>query len=191
MACNFFSEGVFRSEGVKVDRGSYVLHQRFDVPYYQPLPENERNPNGDYALTPARDARFWSKLNFPRRVQSNVQSLDQKITVAEKDGGFELRFDITGHDGVPVTIELAFRPGGAFSGPVEEDKESRIFLLKDGSGKYTVGQDAIEFGPGGSAHRFLNLEGHTYTAHRGSLKPSGHCVYITGLTPFQRAVFIR
>jgi hypothetical protein len=191
MACNFFSEGAFHSEGLAATQGAFVLHQRFEVPYYQPLPESDRNPRGDYQLTPARDARFWSKLNFPRRAMSEVQTLDQKITVTEKNGAFELQFEITGHDGVPVTIEMAFRPGGAFSGALEEDAESRISMLKSGFGKYSVGADSIEFGPGESAHRFVNLEGHSYAAHRGSLKPGGHCVYITGFTPFRKTVKIQ
>jgi hypothetical protein len=190
MACNFFSEGVFRSEGLSAKGASYSLHQRFDVPYYQPLPKSERNPRGDYPLTPAADGRFWSKLNFPKRPVSNVQSIDQKITVTENNGVFELKFDITGHDGVPVTVELAFRPGGSFQGAVEE-QSSRVYLFKQGVAKYVVGEDAIEFGPGQVEHQFLNLEGHTYQAHRGRLRPEGYCVYITGVTPFQRVLTIR
>jgi hypothetical protein len=83
MAGQFFSEGVFRGEGLSVEGGRYALHQRFDAPYYQPLPKNLRNSRGDYALTPARDVRFWSKLDFPHRQMSNVQVLDQKVTVTE------------------------------------------------------------------------------------------------------------
>ena len=49
---------------------------------------------------------------------SNVQVLDQKVTVTENQGLFELHFDITGHNRVPYTVELAFRPGGAGSGDV-------------------------------------------------------------------------
>ena len=117
MGGQFFSEGVFRGEGLLADgAGKYSLHQRFDAPYYQPLPKNLRNPKGDYPLTPARDVRFWSKLDFPHRQMSNVQVLDQKVTVAETQGVFELQFDITGHSGVPYLVELAFRPGGEMTG---------------------------------------------------------------------------
>lgn len=192
MACNFFSEGAFRSEGLVVENGAYSLHQRFDVPYYQPLAERDRNARGDYPLTPAADERYWSKMNFPKRPVSNVQTIDQRVFVVEKDGGFELRFEITGHDGVPVTVELAFRAGGTFAGAVREEAEPKTYSLGDGLGRYTVGGDTIEFGPGGgAAHRFLRLEGHTYTAHRGSLRPSGLCVYVTGVTPFRRTLFVR
>ena len=73
MAGQFFSEGVFRGEGLSVEGGRYALHQRFDAPYYQPLPKNLRNPQGDYALTPARDVRFWSaRLSTPADEQRQV-----------------------------------------------------------------------------------------------------------------------
>ena len=49
------------------------------------VPKYARNPKGDYALTPARDFRFWSKLDFPHRETGNVQTLDQKVTVTEKN----------------------------------------------------------------------------------------------------------
>jgi hypothetical protein len=188
LGCNFFSEGAFHAQGVEVRDGGYVLHQRYDVPYYQPLPESERNPRGDYPLTPARDARFWSKLNFPKRQMSQVQSIDQKVTVREKAGAFELEFEITGREGVPVTVEMVFRPGGTFSGAVQEDAAAKLWTLGDGMGKYTVGGDAIEFGPGGAEHRFLNLESPSYTAHRGSVRVAGNAVYLTGYTPFRRVV---
>jgi hypothetical protein len=187
----FFSEGAFRSAGLAASGNRYVLHQRFDVPYYQPLPKAERNARGDYLLTPAADSRFWSKLNFPRRRVSNVQTLDQKVTVIENTGAFELQFDITGHDRVPFTVELAFRPGGKFEGDVVEQVKDRTFLFKSGMAKYRIGDDVIEFGPGTSEHEYLNLSGSSYVAHGGVLRANGSCVYLTGFTPFQRTLTIR
>ena len=58
-------------------------------------------------LTPAGN-RFWSKMDFPQRPKSNIQSLEQKVTVTENAGAFELAFDVGGHDRVPLTIELTF-----------------------------------------------------------------------------------
>jgi hypothetical protein len=188
----FFSEGVFRSAGMEVEGGSYKLHQRFDVPYYQPLPESERNARGDYALTPAADGRFWSKLDFPRRRMSNVQTLDQRVTVVEKAPDvFELHLDISGHQRIPYTIELAFRPGGTFEGAIEERVKGRRSVFKEGMARYVVGADAIEFGPGSAEHEFFDLSGHTYTAHNGQLRTTGHAVYITGFTPLRRVLTIR
>ena len=91
------ARAIYRSAGLKVEESRYSLQQQLEVPYYQPLPRHLRNPQGDYPLTPAGN-RFWSKMNFPQRPQSNIQRLDQKISVAEKNGAFELTFDVTGHD---------------------------------------------------------------------------------------------
>jgi hypothetical protein len=207
MGGQFFSLGVFRGEEFKADGNQYVLRQRYDAPYYQPLPKNLRNPRGDYALTPAKDGRFWSKLDFPHRQMSNIQTLDQKVTVVEKQGAFELRFDITGHDRVRYTVELSFRPGGQFGGGVQEmavtgrfgpgvpdmpgRETGKTYFLKEGMGTYRVGDDVIEFGPGQADHQATGLSGHTYTAHGGTLRAPGICVYITGFTPFKKVITIR
>ncbi len=194
MGGQFFSQGAFRSEGLAAEGNRFILHQSFDVPYYQPLPKNFRNPRGDYALTPARDFRFWSKLDFPHRQMSNIQTLDQKVTVIENHAAFELHFDITGHDRVPFLVELAFRPGGELKGALQElpaRDGGKAYLLKEGFGRYQVGDDAIEFGPGLAEHQFLNLSGPSYVAHGAVLKAAGILVYITGFTPFQRVLMIR
>ena len=194
MGAEFFSEGVFRSAGLSVEGNQYSLHQRFDVPYYQPLPARYRNGKGDYALTPARDFRFWSKLDFPHRPMSNIQTLDQKITIAETTGAFELRFDISGHDRVSFTIELAFRPGGEFEGSFDEFTSAdgqKLLFLKAGLARYKIGGDAIEFGPGEAQHRFVELGGPSYQAHGASLRAPGNRVYLTVFTPVQRTVFVR
>ena len=205
MGGQFFSLGVFRAEGVIAEGKQYVLHQRYEAPYYQPLPRQFRNQNGDYPLTPVKDGRFWSKLDFPHRAVSNVQVLDQKVTVVEKQGVFELHFEITGHDRVPYTVELAFRPGGTFGGSVQETEVSggadgygggapaptKAWFLKEGLGTYRVGTDAIEFGPGLSEHSIINLSGHTFQAHGARLRAPGSCVYITGYTPFRKVITIR
>jgi hypothetical protein len=199
MGGQFFSLGAFRAEGVTVDGNQTVLHQRYEAPYYQPLPKQYRNAKGDYALTPVKDGRFWSKLDFPHRQMSNVQTLDQKVTVVEKEGAFELRIEITGHERVPYAVELAFRAGGQFGGAIRETAaggragagESKTAFLTAGTGTYRVGEDAIEFGPGQADHESVNLAGHTYQAHGGSLRASGNCIYITGYTPFRKAIVIR
>jgi hypothetical protein len=199
MGGSFFSLGVFRAEGVRVNGNQAVLHQRLEAPYYQPLPKQYRKASGDYPLTPVKDERFWSKLDFPHRQVSNVQVLDQKVTVVEKEGQFELHFEITGHDRVPYTVELAFRPGGQFTGAIRETTlssrsgggETKAFFLKDGMGTYRVGDDAIEFGPGQSDHAVISLSGHTYQAHGAALRAAGNCVYITGYTPFRKVITIR
>jgi hypothetical protein len=190
IGAQFFSEGAFRSEGLVVEGNQYHLHQPLDVPYYQPLPATERNARGDYRLTPVKDARYWSKMNFPLRPMSNVQSINQKVVIVENDGVFELRFDISGHSGVPYTIELGFRSGGKMEGQLQKHAEN-VYFLTQGVAKYGVGDDWIEFGPGQMEHEYVNLEGSSYLAHHGTLRPSGPCIYITGFTPFQKVITIR
>jgi hypothetical protein len=199
MGGQFFSLGVFRAEGVTVAGNQAVLRQRYEAPYYQPLPKEFRAANGDYPLTPAKDGRFWSKLDFPHRQMSNVQVLDQKVTVVEKQGDFELHIDIAGHNRVPYTVELAFRPGGQFTGALQEttmsvrdgSAQGKALILKEGRGAYRVGDDVIEFGPGQADHEVINLSGHTYQAHGTVLRTAGNCVYITGYTPFRKVITIR
>jgi hypothetical protein len=193
MGGEFFGEGAFHSGSFVADKNQYVLHQRLDVPYYQPLPKHLRNARGDYALTPAKDVRYWSKLDFPRRPMGNIQSLDQLLTIVENSGRFELHFNITGHDNVPFVVEWAFRPGGEFTGALQElatRDGDKVFLLKEGMLRYRVGNDMIEVGPGQAQHELLNLSGPSYAAHGATLRAAGKRVFITGFTPFQNTITI-
>jgi hypothetical protein len=50
-------------------------------------------------------------------------------------------------------------------------------MLRQNTGRYVLGPDTIEFGPGKADHR--------YTQVRGALpKGEGSSVYLTGTTPF-------
>jgi hypothetical protein len=193
MGAQFFSEGAFHADGLVAAGERYRLRQRYEVPYYQPLPARLRDVRGDYRLTAASDARYWSKLDFPNRPISNVQTLDQQVEIAEESGAFELRFDISGAERVPFVIELAFRGRGEFQGLFEEfaTAGNHIRFLKDGMGIYRLGGDAIEFGPGVAEHRFVSLGGPSYAAHGATLAAGGNCVYIAGFTPFRRIVTVR
>jgi hypothetical protein len=126
---------------------------------------------------------------------SNIQTLDQKITVIEKQGLFELHFEVTGHQRVPLIVELAFRTGGELTGSFQERTAgdgAKVWLLKEGAGRYRVGEDIIEFGPGLSEHQNLNISGGpSYDAHGAIMKVVGTRVYITGFTPFQKVITIK
>jgi hypothetical protein len=185
----FFSEGAFRSEGIKVDGNRYVLHQDVHVPYYQPLPKSLRNAKGDYPLTPAGN-RFWAKMNFPMRPKSNVQTLEQRVTVTENAGSFELAFEIGGHDRVPVTIELSFRHDGGVEGTTPGSMRTNLFFLREGMGRFRVGEDVITFGPGVAEHENVRLEGASYEVLQRPTPPDRSKVYITGYTPFRKVITI-
>lgn len=179
----FFSMGYFYSEGMKKQGNSYVLHKKLSVPYYQPLPKDKRNRSGDYTLSPSIDDRFWNKMDFKNRPVSNVKTLETTITLTERSGKAELLFAIKGMTGVPVTIELVFKEGGALTiGPADEKGN---YFLESGYGEYRKGNDMIRFGPGSSAHKMItDLEGERYSTHFGTLRTEGMHLYITGKTPF-------
>jgi len=186
----FFSEGAFRSSGMTVEENRYLLRQETHVPYYQPLPKHLRNPHGDYPLTPAGN-RFWSKMNFPQRPKSNIQTLEQKVAVTEKSGAFELAFVVGGHDRVPVSIELTFRRDGELDGIEPGTTRKDIYFLRQGTGRFRVGNNVITFGPGQADHEMIRAEGAAwYETSERTLQPDRHRVYITGLTPFRKTLTI-
>jgi hypothetical protein len=185
----FFSESFFRSSGMNVEDNRYLLHQDIHVPYYQPLPKHLRNPQGDYPLTPAGN-RFWSKMNFPQRPTSNIQTLTQKVTVTEVAGGFELAFDVAGHDRVPVTIELVFRSDGQLEGIEPGKTRPNLSFLRQGIGRFRVGDDVISFGPGQADHEIIRMEAPTSEMRQVPPQPDRHRVYITAFTPFRKTLTI-
>ena len=189
MTPTFFSEGPFRSDGIKAEENRYSLRQELQVPYYQPLPKKLRNPRGDYPLTPAGN-RFWAKMNFPERPKSNIQRLDQRITVTENAGVFELAFDVGGHDRVPVTIELTFRSGGELEGTEPGAARANGHFLRQGTGRYSVGGDVITFGPGQADHEMTAMGVVTYESYSPMPQAEGIRVYITGFTPFRKTLTI-
>lgn len=189
MTPGFFSEGPFRSDGLRVEENRYLLHQELHVPYYQPLPRNLRNPQGDYPLTPAGN-RFWSKMNFPERPKSNIQTLDQKVTVSEKSGAFEIMFDVGGHDRVPVTIELTFRRGGKLEGVEPDTTRLNTYFLRHGMGRYMVENDVITFGPGQADHEMIRMGEANCEAYGGTTQQESYRIYITGFTPFRKTLTI-
>src|SRR5207237_1034831 len=102
--------------GITQSAGAYVLSQKIVAPYYQPLPANLRRRDGNYAHTQSTDGRFWNKMDFTHRPQSNVQSLAISVQVAEKNGANEITINVNGAAGVHVTLEFCFKEGGQLTG---------------------------------------------------------------------------
>lgn len=179
-ATAFFGKGQFIADALEPVDGRYVLRQKLDGPYFQPL-SADQIAHGDHAKmapngTLSTDSRAL-------RTRSNIQLLESVITISESAGKFTLEFSITGTDEVPVALELAFRHGGKLTGVTPVAHVNDAFLLSSGMGRYTVGEDTIEFGPGQASH--------TYTQVRGALpKWDGLSVYLTGLTPFKTTLTI-
>ncbi|WP_414663753.1 hypothetical protein [Horticoccus sp. 23ND18S-11] len=193
LAPAFFNLGYFRSDGLEVaaDGREYRLAQTQRAAYYQPLPPEHRRADGDYALT--NDGRFYSKMDFPHRPRDEKQ-LTSRVTVRERPegkGAFELEFVIDGTAGIGVTIELCFRAGGVLTGTAPRDTEPDTAWLKSGYGRYTVGADAIEFGPGLFGPSRFSLAGEAYSWRNGQVRTEGVRVYLTGVTPFRHTLVIR
>ncbi len=190
LSTTFFSMGYFYSEGLKKQGNSYVLHKKLQIPYYQPLPLNKRNKLGDYKLSPSVDDRFWNKMDFANRPQSNIKTLDSTVVMTEKNGEVELVFSITGQQKVPVTIELCFNEGGQFTGLTTDSKGNAI--LAGDMAVYEVESEQLHFGPGSFTNAVPeNLEGERYSTHFGTLKTKGSSVYLTGITPFKHTLFFK
>ncbi|MSU23878.1 MAG: hypothetical protein EXS32_08655 [Opitutus sp.] len=179
-ATAFFGKGQFTADTLEVRDGRYILRQSLEGPYFQPL-SAEQIAQGDHTkMAPNGTLATNSKA---MRIQSNIQRLEAVVEITETAGKFSLAISLTGTTDVPVSIELAFRSGGKLTGVEPLPHVTDAFLLRNGTGKYTVGDNTIEFGPG-------QIE-HTYTQVRGALpKWDGQSVYLTGLTPFKTTLTI-
>ncbi len=174
VASSFFGKGQFQTEKIDQQGGNWVLTQALDGPYYQPYPADQIPADGD-----------WEKMPKTNRPQSEVQKLQTTVTISEQPNGLQARVTISGTDGVPVALELIFRPGGTFTGVTAHPTRANAYLLT-GSGSYTVKDDTITFGPGlassGQAtHKNVQLRG----ALPAMDAPS---VYLTGFTPFDHTI---
>jgi len=156
------------------------LSETVEANFYLPLPPEVRRQDGIYALE--HEGRFSASMNFSSRPPV-VHRLKTNVTVqaAGPEAVLEIRFD--GAD-TSFALELTFRPGGVLTG-VEPIGETGTYQLMDGTGRYSVGGDVIEFGPGtphdadtppvynpGEAYRYLG----------GTNTTAGTKVYITGRT---------
>jgi hypothetical protein len=173
LASAFFGKGQFVGVRLSIEDGAYVLTQSLAGPYYQPLAPGDRHPDG--AWDPAD--------RETRRRQSEVQHLRSRVGVRESGGAFEIDFDVSGTDRVPLAIELGFRRGGELAGVAPIAGIPDAFRLREGTGEYRLGGETIRFGPGRAEHAWTDL--------RGALpKLDALSVYLTGLTPFRTTLRI-
>ncbi len=189
LSTSFFRMGYFSSDGLTKEGQKYVLKEIKEAYYYQPMPEGSRKADGDYKLSQSIDGRFWNKMDFDSREKSNVQKLITIVEITENNGILNLDFKVDGSPDVAVTIEMCFNEGGILSGA--EMIGDTDYLLKSGSGEYSMGDDVIKFGPGKNEHQRINrLESEQYSYHQGSLRTDGVHVYLTGYTPFNHKMTI-
>ncbi|GAB3996617.1 hypothetical protein GCM10028807_39640 [Spirosoma daeguense] len=170
VVASFFGKGQFQTEKIEQQGNSWVMRKSLDGPYYQPIAKDQIDPKGD-----------WDKMIRANRPQSEVQKLETTVKVTEESKGLKIDIDISGTEGVPVALELIFRPGGTLAGVKKHPKKDNAYLLGSESGSYTVGADSIQFGPGKSEHTGVQLRGGLPTMDAPS-------VYITGYTPFHHLI---
>jgi hypothetical protein len=170
LAASFFGKGQFQSNEIRQEGDKWILKNALEGPYYQPYPQDKIDPQGDL-----------SKMPRTVRPKSEVQNLNYQVGISEHAEGINIELNIQGTEGVPVTLELIFRPGGKLNGvnAVAGKLNSNLFAEKEGS--YSVGEDSIKFSPGIALHKGINL--------RGAL-PSVEAptVYLTGITPFKHTL---
>ncbi|MBP8257921.1 MAG: hypothetical protein KAX37_11400, partial [Opitutaceae bacterium] len=174
-ASAFFGKGQFVGETLEVVDGGYRVEQRFEGPYFQPLSTDQIAEGEHVHMAPNGTLAVGGRA---ARAQSNIQHLMARAVVREESGRFSIELELSGTRGVPVAVELAFRHGGRLEGVTPVKDISDAYLLKSGTGRFTVGDDSISFGPGQAEH--------TWTQLRGALpKWDGQSVYLTGFTPFR------
>ncbi|MVM30301.1 hypothetical protein GO755_09670 [Spirosoma sp. HMF4905] len=172
VAASFFGKGQFQTDKIEQKGDTWVMHTSLDGPYYQPIAKDKIAADGD-----------WDKMQRANRPQSEVQKLETTVKVTEATKGLKIDIDIAGTEGVPVALELIFRPGGTLAGATKLPKKENAYLLSGESGSYTVGPDSIQFGPGKSEHKGVQL--------RGALPAmDAPTVYITGFTPFKHSLLV-
>lgn len=169
-ASSFFGKGQFQTnEVVKTDTG-WELIQKLEGPYFQPIAKDKISPDGD-----------WEKMPKTSRPQSEIQTLETKIAVREMKDGMEIEITTSGTERVPAALEIIFRPGGTFQGLTKVEGTKDSWLLKEGTGSYTFGEDTISFGPGLALHKNVAL--------RGSLPVmDAPSIFLTGFTPFKHTI---
>lgn len=172
-ASSFFGKGQFQGAEISQDGQDYVMEQKLEGPYYQPYPKDSIDPTGD-----------WNKMPQSNRPQSEIQYLTSTARIRETSEGVECEIEITGTEGVPVSVELIFREGGEFKNVVPVSAEKDTYLLNTAEvGTYTLKGDTLTFGPG--------LADHKGTLLRGALpRMPTPTVYLTGFTPFKHAIKI-
>lgn len=170
VAASFFGKGQFQSEKMEKEGNAWILKSHLEGPYYQPLDKDKISPDGDL-----------DKMPRTLRKQSEIQKLDTLVKIQEANNGIEVEIEITGTEGVPVSLELIFRPGGTFAGVTNHPTNAKAYLFSGQNGSYSVGSDTLHFSSGKIEHKNIQL--------RGALPAiDAPTVYVTGFTPFKHTI---
>lgn len=170
IAASFFGKGQFQSAEIKQEGDAWVLRNKLDGPYYQPYPVDQIDPTGNL-----------DKMPRSNRQKSEVQYLESMVKITETKDGIAVDFELTGTEGVPVSLELIFRPGGKLTGVMPHPSKPNAFHFKEPTGTYTLGNDTLQFAGGKMEHKGTQLRG-------GLPAMDAPSVYVTGFTPFKHTI---
>ncbi len=169
----FFGRGQFKSEEFKLVDGGVLMSQKLEGPYYQP-----------FTPTQKIDSEMWSSTQ-KKRPKTEVSNFEQSAFFKEVDGGYDLRIRSGGTQYVPITIEIAFRPGGKLEGAKPIPNAPDSYLIDGDEARYRVGNDVIKVSPGASAHSW------TRNMRYIEAKLEGPTLYLTGFAPFDHTIRFR
>ena len=169
----FFGKGQFKSEEFKLVDGGILMSQKLEGPYYQPFTPPQKI-----------DSEMWTSTQT-KRPQTEVSRFEQSAFVKEVDGGYDLRIRSSGTQHVPITIEIAFRPGGTLEGVKPIPNVADSYLIDGDEARYRVGKDIIKVSPGASAHQW------TTNMRYMEAKLKGPTLYLTGFSPFDHTIRFR
>jgi len=167
LSAAFFGKGQFQSEKIEKQGDTYILTASLKGPYYQPLPKEKIPAEGE----------AWGKVPRTEREQSEIQTLDTKIYLTNKEGKLFVRVSIQGPENLPVSLELGFRQGGILENVTKKGGAEGTYLVKEnGFATYTKDGYTIRIGPGICKHKTTQL--------RGALpKLVADCLYFTTFAP--------
>ena len=177
----FFDVGPFRPSVMRpLGDDVFVLGERVDAAYYQPLAPAARNDDGRYEL--ADDGRFSASMSFSARA-SDLVTMTTSVTATLRDDGIDLSVSIDSPT-VPWSMEFAFREGGEVEGGVADADGS--WLLASGRGAYRVGASRVAIDLDGtepSEHPLPYVPGQDYSFLGATDAVSGVRVRVGGTAP--------
>lgn len=171
MASSFFGRGQFSAPLTHVGE-AYRMEQKIEGFYYQPLPPQDRRPDGNWRLMPRS-----------LRAHSNFSHLQSVIEIRDTDDGCEITLTMGGTDEVPLAVEITLRPGGNLTG----DSLTRVadvpdtHILGEGYATYEQAGRRLRIGPGFRQHTMTQM-------HHTRPRLEGLSVYLTGFTPLKRTI---
>jgi hypothetical protein len=171
LASAYFGKGQF-SGPLERDGAAYRMEQHLEGFYFQPLPPEDRRPDGN-----------WSLMPRSLRARSNFSHLNSSVEIRETADGCELSFEFSGMDEVPLAVEVTLRPGGKLTGDAltPAPDVASAYILGDGYAMYELAGQRVRIGPGFRQHNWTQM-------HNAQPRLDGLSVYMTGFSPLKQTI---